>query len=301
MLPCQRRRILSFQTAEKYVKEKQGFVDKVSVKGLPLQRHSSFKTESCHGSKGVLGSHSPQSLIETLWFLLTQHFGIRDCQEHHEMYVDDFAVSTDDNGTEFMTYQEYPTKTRQGGLRNKRKVVKPKIFARGGQRCPGNCSKHFWNEDPNKCETVVHFILPWMSDPRPKCGKSGTSDKRWASKALIPLWRIWQVRQNTRQKSCKLQCSQNLGKEAESLKPTADSDIGTTEHTNERSLAYYEEGAENEQRTISSSIISAERATAQTSRISKLLERLDAAVNTSVANTFLANDAVNHLRGRQFL
>ena len=54
-------------------------------------------------SKGVLGSHSPQSLIQTMWFLLTQQFGLRGCQEHHDMYVEDFAFSTDDNGIEFVT------------------------------------------------------------------------------------------------------------------------------------------------------------------------------------------------------
>ena len=48
-------------------------------------------------SKEVLGSHSSQSLIQTMWFLLTQHFSLRGCQEHH-----DFAFSTDDNGIEFV-------------------------------------------------------------------------------------------------------------------------------------------------------------------------------------------------------
>ena len=30
-------------------------------------------------SKGLLGSHSPKSLIATMWFVLTQHFGLRGC------------------------------------------------------------------------------------------------------------------------------------------------------------------------------------------------------------------------------
>ena len=34
-------------------------------------------------SKGLLGSQSPKSLMATIWFLLTQHFGSRGCQEHH--------------------------------------------------------------------------------------------------------------------------------------------------------------------------------------------------------------------------
>ena len=78
--------------------------------------------------------------------------------------------------------------------------------------------------------------------------------------------------------------------------------IGVTVHTNERSLANYEEGDEKEQRLISS-IISAECATAQSSRVRQPLERLDAAVNTAVANTFLMNDersaTVNHFHGCQ--
>lgn len=77
--------------------------------------------------------------------------------------------------------------------------------------------------------------------------------------------------------------------------------IGVTGHTNERSLADYEEGDEKEQRLISS-IISAECATAQSSRVRQPLERLDA-VNTAVANTFLMNDersaTVNHFLGCQ--
>ena len=62
-------------------------------------------------SKGVLSGHSPQSLIQTMWFLLPQHFGLRGCLEHHNMYsVEDFAVSTNDNGTEYVTYEETPQK-----------------------------------------------------------------------------------------------------------------------------------------------------------------------------------------------
>ena len=70
--------------------------------------------------------------------------------------------------------------------------------------------------------------------------------------------------------------------------------IGVTGHTNE-------EGDEKEQRLISS-IISAECATTQSSRVRQPLEKLDA-VNTAVANTFLMNDersaTVNHFHGCQ--
>ena len=38
------------------------------------------------------------------------------------MKVEDFSIEKDDDGVEFITFSELPTKTRQGGLR-----VKPRL------------------------------------------------------------------------------------------------------------------------------------------------------------------------------
>jgi len=65
----------------------------------------------------VLGEQNPKSLLYTLWYLLTLHFGLRGCQEHHEMFLEDFSFNKDNQGTEYVTFEENPTKTRQGGLR----------------------------------------------------------------------------------------------------------------------------------------------------------------------------------------
>ena len=46
------------------------------------------------------------------------------------MFVEDFSFSKDDNGVEYVTHEENPTKTRQGGLRKKRRVVQQKMFER---------------------------------------------------------------------------------------------------------------------------------------------------------------------------
>ena len=52
---------IEIPTAEKYLKEKQGFLVKVSGKGQTLQRHSPLKTKSCYGPKeclkAILHSH----------------------------------------------------------------------------------------------------------------------------------------------------------------------------------------------------------------------------------------------------
>ena len=65
-----------------------------------------------------------------MFYFFTQHFGLRGCREHHDMFVEDFSFSKHDNGVEYVTYEENPTKTRQGGLRKKQRVVQPKMFER---------------------------------------------------------------------------------------------------------------------------------------------------------------------------
>jgi len=79
----------------------------------------------------VLGEQNPKSLLYTctcnLWYLLILHFGLRGCQEHHEMFVEDFSLNKDDQGTEYVTFEENPTKTRRGGLRKKRRAIQQKM------------------------------------------------------------------------------------------------------------------------------------------------------------------------------
>ena len=50
--------------------------------------------------KKKLGKGSPQVLVQTIWWLLTQYFGLRGRQEHHSMTVEDFSFGLDENNTE---------------------------------------------------------------------------------------------------------------------------------------------------------------------------------------------------------
>ena len=52
--------------------------------------------------KGLLGNQSPKNLIATCFFsffFLTQHFGLRACQEHHDMFVEDFSFRKEVSST----------------------------------------------------------------------------------------------------------------------------------------------------------------------------------------------------------
>ena len=76
---------------------------------------------------GQLGSSTPVSLVNTIWWLFTQHFGIRGRQEHHSMKVEDFTFKKDDSN-EFLIFSERITKTRQSGLHEKHRLVILKMF-----------------------------------------------------------------------------------------------------------------------------------------------------------------------------
>ena len=41
---------------------------------------------------GQLGHENAQSLINSLWWLMTQHFGQRGRQEHHPLMLEDLKV-----------------------------------------------------------------------------------------------------------------------------------------------------------------------------------------------------------------
>ena len=64
--------------------------------------------------KYQLGQHSPQALINTLWLNNTIHFGLRGVDEHRKLTWGDVILETDDNGIEFLEFNERDTKTRTG-------------------------------------------------------------------------------------------------------------------------------------------------------------------------------------------
>ena len=45
-----------------------------------------------------VGGDSLRSLNYTVWYLLSQQFGTRGCQEHHQLSVEDFKFVNDASG-----------------------------------------------------------------------------------------------------------------------------------------------------------------------------------------------------------
>ena len=63
--------------------------------------------------------------------------GTRGRQEHHQIRVEDLRIVRDvDGDVTYIEWIEGPTKTRQGGLKERPRSNTQKIFNIGGPRCP---------------------------------------------------------------------------------------------------------------------------------------------------------------------
>ena len=172
------------------------------------------------------------------------------------MFVEDFSLNKDDQGTEYVTFEENPTKTRQGGLRKKRRAIQPKMFATGGPRCPFKFFKAYLAQRPEEMRNSGPFYLAIIDKPKSEV---------WYRKQRMGVNIIDSFMKNMvleaeldvqGKKLTNHSVRKTLVKKLKASEQPRSAIIGATGHTSERSMADYEEGDESEQRQISS-IISA--------------------------------------------
>ena len=199
-----------------------------------------------------LRSSSPKVLCQTMWWILTQHFGLRGRQEHHSMAVEDFSVCSDDDGVEYVTFKENPTKTRQGGLNTKRRPVLPKMFATGGARCPVGLFKEFLSRRPPELRETGPFYLAAIEKPKTAV---------WYKKQRLGVHSIGQMMKSivtntavtsTGKKLTNHSARKTLVKKLRAANVERQSIIQITGHASEQSLQDYDEGSEQEQKVLSS-------------------------------------------------
>ena len=98
----------------------------------------SDEDEEAMWESGVLGHSSPKSLNQTIFFQISQHFGTRGCQEHHQINMEDLKIVSNPitGEVEYVEWVEGITKTRQGGLIKQQRRLPQRMFAVGGPKCP---------------------------------------------------------------------------------------------------------------------------------------------------------------------
>ena len=109
-------------------------------------------------SKRQNKARNPESLIHTMWWLLTQQFGLRGRQEHRRMRLEDFRIMKGVDDLEFVEFAEGPTKTRPGCLNAKSRQFQPRMFQTGRERCPVALFRQYISQRPPNLRTNGPFI-----------------------------------------------------------------------------------------------------------------------------------------------
>ena len=204
-------------------------------------------------SSEKLGYKTPESLIQTMWWLLTQHFGLRGRQEHHGMRMEDFRISRGDDNTEFVEFAEGPTKTRQGGLNSKPRQFQPRMFKTGGERCPVKLFREFVSRRPQTMQECGPFYLSIKNNRRQgddiwyKAQPMGVNKINSMMKDIISGTSLESSDKRFSNHSARKTVVSKLKKAQ--LERTAIAKV--TGHRNVQSLDDYDEADEDEQRELS--------------------------------------------------
>ena len=82
--------------------------------------------------KDLLGTSSPEALLNTLWFNNTIiHFGLPGCKERHDMTWGDVKLPKTASGEEYLEYNERQTKHAQGKHQRCAKSNSENVFRTG--------------------------------------------------------------------------------------------------------------------------------------------------------------------------
>lgn len=106
-----------------------GRLKELQAKQQPFTKQAdaiSCSDESQMWSTGVLGTHSPKAVINTLLYLSGKLFVLRGGQELRELSHDQIEFLERQDGTMAVTYKERVSKTNQGGLK-RRKIERKNV------------------------------------------------------------------------------------------------------------------------------------------------------------------------------
>lgn len=114
------------------------------------------------------GLSTPDSIINTLWFYSTVHFGLRGSNEHRDMCWGDITLGTDIQGQEYLEFSERQTKTRTGENPRDVRKVKPKMWSNNENiyKCPVAVYKQYSVLRPaDFCRPEDPFYLATHTNP----------------------------------------------------------------------------------------------------------------------------------------
>ncbi|XP_060081177.1 transcriptional regulator QRICH1-like [Ylistrum balloti] len=119
-------------------------------------------------NSGELGSDTPDSILQTVWFYNTIHFGLRGSAEHRHMCWGDVSLWKDEDWHECLDFTERQLKICTGENVRDIRSVKPKLREN--------------LENPNRCPVLIYKLY---REKRP-VGYSGPSDPFYLATKQMP-------------------------------------------------------------------------------------------------------------------
>ena len=119
--------------------------------------------------EGQLGRCAPEVLLNTTWYLVTPHFGLRKRQENYDLRVEHFKFAKDENSRTYVTFADSnPTQTRKSSIKLQRRMAIPRMVATGGERCPVSIFEEFISRRPTEFKESSPLYLAINYKPKSK-------------------------------------------------------------------------------------------------------------------------------------
>ena len=128
--------------------------------------------------KGILGEHSPQALLNSVFFYNGICFALRSGEEHRRLRFKESQIQVVEKPGEraYLAYTEDSSKNHQGGLKGRK--LKPKEVIQHENsavpsRCPVRLHKLYRSLCPQDCPGSAFYLKP-LKKPKQDCWFSAT-------------------------------------------------------------------------------------------------------------------------------
>ena len=116
--------------------------------------------------KGVLGTHSPQVLVDTMVYMAGLYFALRSGEEHRRLMFSDVELVEKPGTVPFLRYTESVSKNNPGGLKH-RKCNTKQVCHYTNTECPEHCFVEIYKVYCSHCpQDVTAFYLAPIVNPK---------------------------------------------------------------------------------------------------------------------------------------
>lgn len=208
---------------------------------------------------GQLGMDTPRAVLNTIWWLLSQHLGLRGREKHKKLRIQDFKFCVSDTGAEYVRLAEGISKTLQSGLREKHRLEKPFMFENKESFCPVQLLKFYISKRPAQMRSTGPLYLAAIERPPSALARS----EIWFKVSELGLNTINNIMKtmiqnsplkDTNKRFTNHSVRKTLVKKLKAKKVPKSDIIAITGHTTEAGLDDYDSGNEAHQESISKKI-----------------------------------------------